>query len=124
MIIHSIEISNFRCLRDFSVHLEPLTAFLGRNGAGKSSLLHALDIFYNTSAKISDEDFYNRDKSTQIEIRVTFGHLREDELAEFSPYISENKLIVTKRITCEDERFVQKYYSAFRQFPKFAEICL
>jgi putative ATP-dependent endonuclease of OLD family len=61
MIIQELAIKNFRCLRELQLTFEPLTALLGRNGVGKSCIIHAIDIFYNTAAQISDEDFYNRD---------------------------------------------------------------
>ena len=36
-------------------------AILGRNGAGKSTVLHALDIFYNTAAQVTEFDYFDRD---------------------------------------------------------------
>jgi len=122
MIVHSLKIKHFRCLRDFEIEFEPLTALLGRNGAGKSCVLYALDVFYDISASISEEDFYDRDIGSPIEITVTFGQLRADELTEFAPYISDAKLIVTKRIAAEDGRYSQRYYAASPQYRCFVKI--
>lgn len=122
MIVQALVAKNLRCLRELNIAVEPLTALLGRNGAGKSCIIHAIDIFYNTAAPISDEEFYNRDTSQPIEIRITYGHLRPDEMTEFAPYLSQGTLTVTKRITNENGQILQRYYAAIPQHPRFAEI--
>jgi putative ATP-dependent endonuclease of OLD family len=123
MIIQELAIKNFRCLRELQLTFEPLTALLGRNGVGKSCIIHAIDIFYNTAAQITDEDFYNRDISHPIEITLTYGDLRSDELTEFNAYISNRTLTITKRITKDESgRILQKYHASILQYPRFAEI--
>jgi predicted ATP-dependent endonuclease of OLD family len=99
-----------------------LTAIVGRNGAGKSSFLYAIETFYDIAAPITEEDFFDRDTEASIEIRVTYGDLRDDEKEEFQTYIRDNKLIVTKRISSENGRITQRYYAAALQIPQFAEI--
>jgi len=42
-VIRSAHIENFRCLRDLTLELEPLTVLVGPNASGKSAILHALD---------------------------------------------------------------------------------
>jgi len=122
MIIKSIEVKNFRSIRQARMNCDNLTAVLGRNGAGKSSFLYAIDTFYDIAAPITEEDFFNRDMGSPIEIRVTYGDLREDEKEEFSPYIRDERLIVTKHISSENGRITQRYYAAALQIPQFAEI--
>jgi AAA15 family ATPase/GTPase len=39
MIIQSVNVQNFRSLKDIEVICEPLTVLVGSNGAGKSALL-------------------------------------------------------------------------------------
>jgi hypothetical protein len=122
MIITHLHIQNLRCLRDLQVPLDPLTALLGRNGVGKSCILHAIDIFYDTDASISQEDFYNREINQPIEITVSYGHLRPDELEEFRSYLSHGTLTVTKRISMQDGAVAQRYFAATPQVPRFAEV--
>jgi putative ATP-dependent endonuclease of the OLD family len=122
MIIRCVEVKNFRAIRDCKIDCDNLTAILGRNGAGKSSFLFAIDIFYNIAALITIEDFFGRDIKLIIEIRVTYGSLREEEKREFSTYIRNEELIVTKRIFWENTKFVQRYYAAAEQIPQFATI--
>jgi predicted ATPase len=122
MLIQRIEVRGFRSLRELVIDCESLCAFLGRNGAGKSSILSALDSFYDTAAKIVKEDFYNHDQGSPIELRLTYGNLQTDERDEFRSYLDGDVLMVTKRITWENDRAVQRYYAAAKQIPQFAEI--
>jgi predicted ATP-dependent endonuclease of OLD family len=122
MIIKRVEVKNFRAIREASIDCDDLTILIGRNGAGKSSFLYAIDAFYDISARISDEDYFDRDTTSPIEIRLTYEKLREDEKAEFSPYIRDEKLIVTKRISLEEGKIIQRYYAAAFQIPQFADI--
>jgi len=122
MIIRRIEVKNYRAIREAVLDCEDLTALIGRNGAGKSSFLYAIDAFYDTAASITEEDYFNRDTNSSIEIRITYEKMREDEIKEFSSYIKDEKLIVAKRISMENGRIVQRYYAAAFQIPKFAEI--
>jgi len=122
MIIKSVEVKNFRSIRETCLDCDNLTAIIGRNGAGKSSFLDAIDTFYDIAAPITEEDFFNRDIGSTIEIRVTYSNLRDDEKEEFQPYIKEDRLIVTKRISSENDRIMQRYYAAALQIPRFAEI--
>lgn len=122
MLIEKIELKNYRSIKDAELELDNLTVFLGRNGSGKSTILNAIETFYNLSIDISEEDFHNRNIELPIEIRITFNNLKEEEKQEFATYIRDNKLIVTKRITKENGKFSQKYYAASMQLQEFAEI--
>ncbi len=122
MLIKTVEVKNFRAIRDEVLQCDDLTALVGRNGGGKSSFLYAIDIFYNVSAPISQEDFWDHDVNVPIEIRVTFGDLRTDEKEEFGHYIKDEKLIVSKKISFENGKLSQRYYGAALQIPEFAAI--
>jgi len=122
MIIESVFIENFRCIKKAQLNCDDLTVIIGRNGSGKSSFLKAIDVFYDINASISFEDFFNRDAIHEIVIRVNYTRLKEVEIKEFQSYIRENRLIVTKKITEKDGKIIQKYYAAAMQIPEFAEI--
>lgn len=79
MIIKSVEVKNFRSIREACLGCDNLTAIVGRNGAGKSSFLYAIDTFYDIAAPITEEDFFDRSTGNPIEIRVTYSDLRDDE---------------------------------------------
>jgi predicted ATP-dependent endonuclease of OLD family len=41
-VIKRLEVKNFRCLRDVTIELGPLTVLVGPNASGKSAVLRAL----------------------------------------------------------------------------------
>ncbi len=120
MLVRKIETKNFRSIKNETLSCDRLTAIIGRNGAGKSTFLQAIDKFLDNAASFNEEDFFNRQTDEMIEIRVTFNNLQPIENEEFSPYINDDELIVTKRISFENDRFIQRYFAAKMQFPQFA----
>ena len=45
-----LRLRNYRCYKDeISIRFDDLTALIGRNDAGKSTIMEALDIFFNES---------------------------------------------------------------------------
>jgi putative ATP-dependent endonuclease of OLD family len=117
MIIEHVEIRNFRSLLKVDLDFDELTAILGRNGGGKSSILKALDVFYNVSYLASPFDYFGKDTNQEIKISVTYSDLHADELQEFVAYLSNGKLSVSKIINAGGA----KYYGASRQIPAFYE---
>lgn len=119
MIIKSIRVQNFRCIRDETLPCEQLTALIGPNGSGKSSFLRALDMFYTPSARYTEDDFYNRDTLQDIIITITFNNLTEDEKKLFQKYIEGGKLTVEKEMKWPPSKENQKYYGTSLQNPEF-----
>ncbi|WP_363319996.1 AAA family ATPase, partial [Ferroplasma sp.] len=56
-MIKELHVRNFRSLYDVCISFDNLTALLGSNGAGKSSLLKSLELFFASNAKYEKEDF-------------------------------------------------------------------
>lgn len=51
MKLKSMTVANFRCYKSpLTVTFDDLTTLVGRNDAGKSALLEALDVFFNDKA--------------------------------------------------------------------------
>lgn len=73
-----LQVRNFRCLEDIDVPLGPLTAFVGPNGSGKTTILRAIDLVLGEvwpslrSFRIP-QDFNGFDTSKDIEIIVEFN---------------------------------------------------
>lgn len=118
MIIENIHIENFRSLRDVHINCDTLTAIIGRNGTGKSTVLYALDAFYNVAAQFTEYDYFSKNTDAEIKIRITYGNLRDDEKEEFKSHLKDDKLTVTKVINAGGA----KYYGASRQIPEFQEL--
>src|SRR5574344_3450 len=81
MKIKSVTLKNFRAYKEATtISFEDLTTFVGKNDIGKSSVLEALDIFFNDGAGVVKLDKYdtNHDNSEQpITITVEFTELPE-----------------------------------------------
>jgi len=119
MIIKSVHVQNFRSIRDETLLCEPLTALVGPNGSGKSSFLHALEAFYDVSARYTEEDFYAGETSQPISITVTFTDLIEEEKRFFQKYIEGGELAVEKTMEWPPGRGSQWYHGMSLQNPEF-----
>jgi len=119
MKIKSVHIRDFRCLRDVFIPCDPLTVLVGRNGVGKSCILNALTLFYNTDIKISERDFYNNDTSQDISITICFSDLNEIEKKLFKPYLEGDELSIEKVIQYDKSKVIQKYHGTRYKNPEF-----
>jgi predicted ATP-dependent endonuclease of OLD family len=119
MIIKSVRVQNFRCIRDETLPCDRLTALIGPNGSGKSSFLRALDLFYASSAKYAEDDFYNNDTSEDIIVTISFVDLTEEEQKLFQKYVEDGELTVEKVMKWPASKGSQKYYGTSLQNPDF-----
>lgn len=122
MIIKSVQVRNFRSILDETLHCEPLTVLIGPNGSGKSCFLRALQLFYDTDAPYTDEDFYSAHTDKPIEIAVTFGDLTPDERKLFASHITGDVLRVEKELRWPRSRDSQKYYGVTFRNPHFSVV--
>ncbi|WP_336936556.1 ATP-binding protein [Acinetobacter beijerinckii] len=77
MKLVSLEIKNFRCYKDhIAINFDNLTTFIGKNDIGKSTILEALEIFFNNDAvKITQDDLNISSSDTDISITCEFSGL-------------------------------------------------
>lgn len=77
MKLISVSLRNFRCYsNEITVRIDELTTFIGKNDIGKSSILEALEIFFNNdtvSVEQSDANVHSANK--KIEITCEFSDL-------------------------------------------------
>ncbi len=75
MKLQSVTIRNFRCYADhIDVDFGDMTTFVGRNDIGKSSILEALEIFFNNdvvSIESGDANAYGDDQKVEITCEFT-----------------------------------------------------
>jgi len=119
MIVKSVHVQNFRSIRDETLLCESLTVLVGPNGSGKSSFLHALEAFYDISARYTEEDFYAGETSQPISITVTFTDLIEEEKKFFQKYVEGGELAVAKTMGWPPGRGSQRYHGMSLQNPEF-----
>jgi predicted ATP-dependent endonuclease of OLD family len=103
MKIRKIEIRNYRSLRDITIYPRDILALVGRNNSGKSNILKALELFFEgTTTLIDDECFHGHNIKDPIEIFLTFEKLSDWEEEQFKPWMNGEKLIVGREISCTD----------------------
>ena len=87
MKIQSVNIQNFRTLKDISIPFDSITTFIGPNGVGKSTVLRALDWFFNGKpCSLTDKDCAFGETGEKIEVRVTFDSLTEKDREALGKY--------------------------------------
>ena len=101
---------------------DDLTALVGANGSGKSSFLNAIQLFYNPTAKVTREDFYNNDTAKDIEITLTFTCLSPAAQGHFAHYVDGDRLIVTRVFPDPNSTRNTTYHGMRLQNPDFADI--
>lgn len=74
MKITRLKIQNYRSIREIDFKPEPLCAFIGENGSGKSNILKAIDFVlgptWPSSRSLTNDDFYRQDPNNKIAIEM------------------------------------------------------
>ena len=97
MNLTKLTIANFRSYREpTTLHISDFTALIGRNDVGKSTLLEALEIFFNNkTVKIDKNDPSLDSENSIVEISCTFADFPEqltiDERSETT--LEEERLL-------------------------------
>lgn len=133
MKIESVRIENFRSFKDETIYFDDYTCFVGANGAGKSTVLNALNVFFRQFkdsqtdlTKLSEEDFHHKNTKEPIRITVTFNDLSDKAKEDLSHYVRQDKLIVIAVAEYENSSGTAKVEQhgirmAFEEFRKFFE---
>lgn len=105
MKIQKIEIKNYRSLHNLTICPEDILALVGRNNSGKSNVIKALELFFEGSTRlINDECFYNYKPGEPIkepiEIFIVFKQLSDWEREKFKPWMDGDKLVVGRQVVC------------------------
>jgi putative ATP-dependent endonuclease of OLD family len=122
MILKRAHITNFRSLRDVSVSFEMQTAILGGNGAGKSTILKALERFYGPSTSVSLDDFFGNNVEQSIEIALTFTAFNDAEHETFGSRIVNDELNVVRVFDAKGGKASGRYYGFVRGHAAFDEV--
>ena len=99
MKIQKIEIKSYRSLHNLTIYPKDILALVGRNNSGKSNLIKALELFFESTTRlVNNECFYNHKTEEPIEIFITFEKLSDWEREQFEPWMDEDKLVVGREI--------------------------
>jgi predicted ATP-dependent endonuclease of OLD family len=87
MKILTVRIKNFRTLKDVTIPFDSVTTFIGPNGTGKSTVLRALDWYFNGKpGSLTEKDCSFGATDEDIEVQVTFAELTERDRIELGKY--------------------------------------
>ncbi|MCA1530467.1 AAA family ATPase [Bradyrhizobium yuanmingense] len=130
MRIRSVRVQNFRAFEDETVSFDSCTCLVGSNGAGKSTILGALNVFFQEAGSATDvatltaEDFHGGNTDIPVQITVTFDQLSDAAKEDLSHYVRHGELVVTSIAVFDaktakapviqwGERLVFKQFAAF-----------
>jgi putative ATP-dependent endonuclease of OLD family len=120
MRIKTLEVMNYRALRDASIDLAPATVLIGENNCGKSAFLRALDLFFSGSPRVKPKDFSDDNVGENIDITVHFSDLTPHEATEFSSNLIDGELIVTRRLNAAGSKESGQFFISARVNPEFS----
>lgn len=130
MRIKSIHIRHLRSIADATISLDDYTCFVGANGAGKSTVLFALNVFFrevdpqgNSITSLAAEDFHKRDTSKPVEITVWFDQLSAEAREDFKEYVRQDLLVVSAKAVFDEQngRAEIRQYGQRLAMEEFAE---
>lgn len=118
MKLKKVQIQNFRCYEDITIEFDALTTIIGKNDIGKSSILEALEIFFNNeTVKIDPTDVnIHSDGNRVVSITCDFVGLpdslildadAETNLAEEYLVIANDTLRIRKQFDCSKAKPVE-----------------
>jgi predicted ATP-dependent endonuclease of OLD family len=90
MKMQSVFIKNFRTLEQVTIPFDSVTTLIGPNGVGKSTVLRALDWFFNGKpGSLTEKDCFFGAIEEDIEVQVTFNDLTDKDREELGKYAPE-----------------------------------
>jgi len=116
MKIKHIYIKNFKSIDELEIDCNDLSIFVGKNSVGKSNMLLALDLFFNTSDRVLADDMFCTfgEGSNEIVIELTFGNLTQVEKnGRLKKYICPSigdGIRVRKIVIREDNKLKSRYH--------------
>ena len=132
MKLKQVRIENFRCYEDITVEFDALTTIVGKNDIGKSSILEALEIFFNNeTVKIDPTDVNIHSEGNKVDtITCDFISLPESlvldadantNLAEEYLTIADDTLRISKQFDCGKSK-VPESVSIIAKHPHLPEM--
>ncbi|MEU7990541.1 ATP-dependent endonuclease [Streptosporangium canum] len=122
MRIQRVRIQGYRCLRDVDIRFDDITTFIGPNGVGKSSVLRALDWFFNgdRNSPITSDDVSTGADPERITVEVEFCDLTDVDRVALGKYAAGG--VETVRLWRRWERGYDKLSGRALAYPAFIKV--
>lgn len=120
MQIRSVAIKKYKAISDLKIEIESVTALMGGNNAGKSTILRAISLFFEAAPKLDTDDFFDRN-ADEIEISITFHNLNNSEKEEFGSAVINDEITIS-RVFSNDKNISLAYSVLAKTYPAFNEI--
>ncbi|NOZ11510.1 MAG: AAA family ATPase [Gammaproteobacteria bacterium] len=117
MRLESVKLKNFRGYKNETpIELTALTAFIGKNDVGKSSVLEALEIFFNNTVVTCEKDDLNINAdNNKIEITCIFTDIPNEVIIDAAnPTVLQNEYLLNSDHKLE----IKKVFPATASKPK------
>ena len=115
MKLSRLRIRNFRCFKDeITIDFEDITALIGKNDSGKSTIMEALDIFLNDRDPDKDDASKHGDPKDLTIICEFIEFPEELILDDTNPTTLKDELL----LNAEGKLEIHKQYSGDLQKPK------
>lgn len=117
MILETVKIKNFRGYQtETIIPISNLTAFIGKNDAGKSTILEALEIFFNNSLVYCEKSDLNiTADNNKIEITCVFSNFPDELIIDAAnPTTLQDEYL----LNTENKLEIKKVFAATAAKPK------
>lgn len=94
MKIKTLEVKNWRSIKELKITAQDLMIIIGQNNHGKSNLLSAI-LFFFGEIKPQDLDFSQG--SSELFVEIEFENLDIQDLSTFSKYVTNNQTIKVRK---------------------------
>lgn len=118
MRIKKVSIENFRCLHQLELDIDDLTVLIGANSTGKSSVLKALEWFFE-GGELSKEDVCGLRTEAKVSVSVTFGDLTSADREALHSYATGETAVFWRTWSVGDK---DKLTGRAMAYPPFEEI--
>ncbi len=115
MRIKKIIIDNFRSIKHIEINCESLVIFIGQNNHGKSNIFLALQFFFESSFRVSADDFFKHaDIPNALSVELQFFDLEEQDKTTFKKYLLPDQTIrVLKTAKTAEDKKIESFYNGY-----------
>jgi hypothetical protein len=94
-------IRGYRCLDDLRIDFDEVVVLVGANSTGKSSVLHALEWFFN-GGLLDPEDLGGLDPVASVSVSATFADLSDTDAEVFGSYVDGEEMTLWRTWSSAD----------------------